>query len=58
MKGKIDWANHILQLIIVTLGILLAFTLNSWNETRKEKNLTRIYMLGLKEEILENKSEL
>ncbi len=58
MSAKIDWKDSFVQLIIVTLGILIAFALNSWNETRKEKKLSQLYLDGLKEELLLNKKEL
>ena len=58
MQEKINWKNHFLEFFFVTVGILIAFGLNSWNETRKEKELTQMYLDGLREELLDNKKEL
>ena len=35
-KKKIEWLNHFVGFVSVVLGVLMAFWLNSWNESRKE----------------------
>ena len=35
-KKKIDWLNHFLEFIVVVIGILLAFQLNTCSEKKKE----------------------
>lgn len=36
---KIDWLNHFLEFIVVVIGILLAFQLNTCSEEKKERSL-------------------
>lgn len=35
-KKKIDWLNHFLEFIVVVIGILLAFQLNTCSQEKKE----------------------
>ncbi|MEM9920443.1 MAG: DUF6090 family protein [Bacteroidota bacterium] len=58
MSKKINWGLHLIELVIVTLGILIGFGLNSWNETRKDQNLADLYLNNIKQELLENKKVL
>ncbi|MAP55836.1 DUF6090 family protein [Altibacter sp.] len=41
MRGtrKIDWLNHLLEFIVVIVGILIAFQLNTCSEEKKEQRL-------------------
>ncbi len=50
--------ENIRELIIVTLGILIAFGLNSWNEERKEKIESQKYLQGIKTEVSFNLEEM
>ena len=56
--AKINWRDHFMEFVIVTLGIIIAFALNNWNENRNEKKLVRLYLEGIKEELVANKAEL
>lgn len=38
------------EIILVVIGILIALSINNWNEQRKAKNEEQSYLLGLKEE--------
>ena len=50
--GKtINWRYAIGELLIVTIGISLAFSLNSWNEYRKENERARVYLINLREDL-------
>ena len=40
IKNKtIDLKVHLMDLVVVTLGMLFAFGRNSWNENRKQENI-------------------
>lgn len=43
------------EIVLVMVGILLALQVNTWNETRKHKELENIYFQELQDEFLENK---
>ncbi len=51
---KIDWTNHILEFVMVVVGILLAFALNNWNENIKDKEKAILYLDGIRSEIEDN----
>ncbi len=58
MSKKIDWTNHIIEFVTVVIGILLAFGLNNYNESRQEKARAKEYMLGIKKELEHNLDHL
>jgi hypothetical protein len=49
-KVKIEWTNHIIELVVVSIGITAAFALNNWNEGKKEKQQEKNYIANLLEE--------
>lgn len=55
---KINWTNHFIEFATVVFGIILAFSLNSWNEDRKDKELAKQYLEGIKAEVEDNLSEV
>jgi|GEM_PF-711554 len=60
MRGtrKIDWLNHFLEFIVVVIGILLAFQLNTCSEKKKEGKLVDEHIKHIVEETSLNKNLL
>jgi len=46
------------EIVLVVVGILIALSINNWNEDRKLRNTEQQYLLALKEEFSFNKGEL
>jgi hypothetical protein len=51
---KQKWAEYLLEILVISFGILLAFGLNNWNEDRKDRILEKEYIIRLKNEMLSN----
>ncbi len=47
MKLKINWKYALGEILIVIIGISIAFALNKWSESRKKKNDKRQYLASL-----------
>ena len=61
MKRKkfiINWKSKFIDLLIVIVGISVAFKLNTWNENNKTNKEIADYLLNFKEESLTNKATL
>jgi hypothetical protein len=52
---KADWTNHLIGFIATILGILIAFELQDWQETRKENEKLELGIQSLKLEITANR---
>jgi predicted dinucleotide-utilizing enzyme len=55
---KAEWYKYLLEIIVITVGILGAFILNSWNEGRKNAVEERVVLENLITEIKANKKQL
>lgn len=42
-----EWYKYLLEILVITIGILGAFLLNNWNESRKEQNSTKVLAASL-----------
>lgn len=57
-KIKVDWKSKFLDLLIVVIGITIAFKLNAWNETIETKSKVDDYIENFNSEIISNKESL
>jgi len=57
-RNNIEWKNHIIELIVVFIGITLAFTLNSWREDTKDNKLEDQYLRSFHEEVVYSSTKL
>ncbi len=58
MAGKYNFLNRVIEILIVIFGAFIAFGLNTCNENRQDRQRTKMYLEGIKEELLENQKEL
>ncbi len=60
MRGtkRIDWLNHFLEFIVVVIGILLAFQLNTCRDDSKEQAVVNQHINSIIEETELNKGSL
>ena len=57
-KFKIDWKSKLIDLLIVIIGITIAFQLNNLNESNKSTAKEKDYMKSFYEENRDNESSL
>jgi hypothetical protein len=57
-KLKIDWKSKLIDLLIVVIGITIAFQLNNLNESNKSKTKEKDYLKSFYEENRDNESNL
>ena len=57
-KLKIDWKSKLIDLLIVVIGITIAFQLNNLNESNKSKAKEKDYLKSFYEENRDNESKL
>ncbi|MCL6257668.1 hypothetical protein M3O96_01120 [Aquiflexum sp. TKW24L] len=55
---KEKWPEYILEILVITIGILGAFALNNWNEQNKAKSLEKEYISRLIEDLTKNKAHI
>jgi hypothetical protein len=49
-----DWYKYLLELFVITAGVLGAFALNNWNETRKLRIQEEQTLNAIREEVYAN----
>lgn len=55
---KIQWMNHFIELIVVFLGITLAFMLNNWRDDYKNRQTETQYINSFYDEIYQSGTKL
>ncbi|MCE7990564.1 MAG: hypothetical protein HEP71_01235 [Roseivirga sp.] len=57
-KQKIQWRTHFIELLVVIIGISIAFALEGWSERRKNRELEINYLQSLKTDLLQDKTDM
>jgi hypothetical protein len=55
---KNEWYKYILEIVVVIVGVLIAFSLGSWNEGRKTRALEQNYYCKLLEDINQDADQI
>ncbi|MBO3697487.1 DUF6090 family protein [Roseivirga sp. E12] len=50
-KQKISWGLHLIELVVVIIGISIAFALEGWSESNKRKDLEQNYLSSIQVDI-------
>lgn len=57
-KTKIQWRTHFIELLVVIIGISIAFALEGWSETSKNRQLEVNYLESLKTDLLQDRADM
>ncbi|WP_323756594.1 DUF6090 family protein [Roseivirga sp.] len=57
-KSKINWLNHFIELLVVVIGISIAFGMENWAEKRRDREAQINYLTSLKDDITNDNTEL
>lgn len=55
---KTDWYKYVIELLVITAGIVGAFALNNWNENRKDREREQAILGQLRTEFTSNLDQL
>ena len=56
-KKKVEWRLHFIELLVVIIGISIAFTLEGWSSDRKQQKLQTNYLNSLKADLEKDKED-
>lgn len=51
---KLKWTEYLLEIIVIVIGILVAFMLNNWNENRNKEKLVTEILLEVQNDLVVN----
>lgn len=57
MKKK-DWTGYLLELLVVIIGVTIAFGLNNWREGSKQDDLEELYLQSLQNDLAQDAAML
>ena len=52
--NNIHWGDKLIDILVVVLGITIAFALNNWRENRQNATLEQQYLSNLKEDLVKD----
>jgi hypothetical protein len=58
INKKIDWPNHLIELIVVFIGITLAFMLNNWRQDYMAQQMAEKYISSFRDDIAYDHAQL
>jgi len=58
LKINIRWADKVVDLIVVILGITIAFALNNWNNNQQDAKLRKKYLNSLYDDLKKDSTNL
>ncbi len=57
-KNKIQWRTHFIELLVVIIGISIAFALEGWSEKSKNRQLEINYLQSLKTDLMQDREDM
>ncbi len=57
-KQRISWKVHFIELIVVIIGITIAFAMEGWSDSKKQKKLEVNYLNSIRADLLKDKVDL
>lgn len=55
---NIQWADKLIDLLVVIVGITIAFSLNNWNNNRRDNKLKTTYLSSLHNDLKKDSANL